>query len=547
MADERTLSVPSILLAASVIAAIALRPTVVAQGAPPPGTAPAARAAARVPPSSPGQTAGLTCVAFSPDGGRLATGGLDGTAKVWDTSGTGKVAVLEGHAARVAGIAYSQDGKRIATASWDATARIWDSSSGQSLLTLRGHAGPVVATAFSPDGTHLATASSEGTAKVWDTASGQNLLTLSSGSGAIYGVAFSPDGKRLATAGWNRLAKVWDAKDGRELVTFSGHTERLHAVAFSPDGSRLATAGLDRILILWDASSGRKLYSFSGSGGALWALAFNPDGSRLATSSEDGTTKIWDLTSGKLALGLSGHAGAALGVAFSPDGKRLATAGEDGSARLWDARAGGELLAFGRPDTIDPTERALRRRSTLSKNSILGPEMETISGTPGLKPSYRIGARDVLQVLVWKEPEVSAPEVVVRSDGKISLPILKEVEVVGLTPAELERQLTEKLSRFINAPEVTVLAREINSEKVYLVGAVKREGPIAFRSSMTVLQALAEVGGVTDYAKKKSIYILRTENQKQIRLRFNYEDVIKGERPEQNVLVLPGDTIVVPQ
>jgi len=160
---------------------------------------------------------------------------------------------------------------------------------------------------------------------------------------------------------------------------------------------------------------------------------------------------------------------------------------------------------------------------------------------------YRIGAGDILQVHVWKEAEASMPAVVVRSDGKISLPIIKEIEVIGLTPAELETLLTERFSRFINGPEVTVLVKEVHSEKIYLVGGVKKEGPIRLQASMTVLQALAEAGGLTDYAKKKKIYVLRTENGRQVRLPFNYESVIKGENMAQNVVVQPGDTIVVPQ
>ncbi len=166
---------------------------------------------------------------------------------------------------------------------------------------------------------------------------------------------------------------------------------------------------------------------------------------------------------------------------------------------------------------------------------------------PAAPTGYRIGSGDVLSIHVWKEPDVTVPAVTVRSDGKISLPIVKEVEATGLTPAELEASLTEKLARFISAPEVTVVVREIHSEKVYLVGGVKREGSMVMKYPMTVLQVLAEAGGLTDFAKKKKIYLLRTENHQQRRLRFDFEAVIKGERPEQNILVKPGDTIVVPQ
>lgn len=529
-------------------AALSLASPVLAQQAPTPwgaGIAPTELAKGRPELSRPPVPhPGLTSIAFSPDGSRIATASLDNEVTLWNTAAGQKSLTLGRHHARIAAVAYSRDGKHLATASWDGTARVWDASSGQALVALRGHTGAVVAVAFSPDGLRLATASSDRTAKIWDAASGQNLLTLSGHAGAVYGAAFSPDGARLATASWDKTAKVWDAREGRELLTLSGHSERLHSVAFSPDGKRLVTGSLDKSAIVWDAASGRKLLNCSGHGGAIWTVAFSPDGERLASASEDGTARVWDAVSGKTVLTLSGHSGVVYGVAFAPDGKRLATAGQDGAAKLWDARLGSELAIFSGDTGVSA---GTGERSGISgKKLALETEPELAPANTNLRPGYRIGAGDVLQVHVWKEPEASVPEVVVRSDGKITMPIIKDVEVSGLTPAEAEKLLTEKLSRFINGPEVTVLVREITSEKVYLVGAVKKEGPVPLRSSMTVLQALAEAGGLTDYAKKKNIYVLRNENQKQNRLPFNYEEVIKGERTEQNIVVLPGDMIVVP-
>ena len=161
---------------------------------------------------------------------------------------------------------------------------------------------------------------------------------------------------------------------------------------------------------------------------------------------------------------------------------------------------------------------------------------------------YRIGAGDVLSITVWNEAAASVPSgVVVRPDGKISLPLVKELDALGLTPKELEKILTAKLERFIHAPDVSVVVKEIRSKKVYLVGAVSKVGAVSMQSSMTVLQVLAEAGGPTDFAKKKKIYILRTENGKQVKLPFDYAAVIKGEHMEQNIVMMPDDTIVVPQ
>lgn len=159
---------------------------------------------------------------------------------------------------------------------------------------------------------------------------------------------------------------------------------------------------------------------------------------------------------------------------------------------------------------------------------------------------YRIGAGDVLQIMVWREPDASVPSAVVRPDGDIAMPLLKEVKVVGLTPKEAQRVITARLSKFIHDADVTVVVTAINSTKAYVVGAVKKEGPISLQHKMSILQALSEAGGLTDYAKRKKIYLLRTENGKQFRFPFNYDAVIKGERMEDNIWVMPDDTIVVP-
>jgi polysaccharide export outer membrane protein len=159
---------------------------------------------------------------------------------------------------------------------------------------------------------------------------------------------------------------------------------------------------------------------------------------------------------------------------------------------------------------------------------------------------YQIGAGDSLQISVWKEPDVTVPSVVVRPDGKITVPLIKEVQVAGLTPRQVEVLITDGLSKYITDPNVTVVLAAINSKRVYVIGAVKKEGALAYNYGMTVMQALSESGGLTDYARRRKIYILRSENGREYRLDFNYEEVVRGERPEQNAVLLPGDTVVIP-
>ncbi len=153
----------------------------------------------------------------------------------------------------------------------------------------------------------------------------------------------------------------------------------------------------------------------------------------------------------------------------------------------------------------------------------------------------------MLAINVFKEPEASVPSIVVRPDGFISLPMVKEVEAAGLTPVELEKVLSQKFARFLRDADVAVIVKEVHSEKVYVIGAVKKEGPITIRAPLTVLQAIAEAGGLTDYARRGKLYILRRENGKEIQLPFQYSAVIRGEHSEQNIVLQPGDTVVVPQ
>ena len=158
---------------------------------------------------------------------------------------------------------------------------------------------------------------------------------------------------------------------------------------------------------------------------------------------------------------------------------------------------------------------------------------------------YKIGAQDVLRIDVWKESELTRT-VPVRPDGKISLPLLNDVQAAGLTPAQLASVLTEGLKKFINAPQVTVTVSEINSRRVYVTGEVAHAGAFPLLPNMTVLQALSSSGGFSQFAKTKNIYVLRMEGGKQVKHPFNYKEVLAGRNQEQNIELQPGDVIVVP-
>ena len=160
-------------------------------------------------------------------------------------------------------------------------------------------------------------------------------------------------------------------------------------------------------------------------------------------------------------------------------------------------------------------------------------------------PGYLIGADDILNVVFWREKEMSA-DVVVRPDGRITLPLISDVQASGLTPEQLRARIHEQASKYIEDPSVTVVVKQINSRRVFVTGLVGKPGAYPLSNPTTVLQLLSMAGGVSDFADYKKIIVLRNENGTQKALKFNYKDVIRGKNLQQNVLLEPGDTVVVP-
>ena len=170
-------------------------------------------------------------------------------------------------------------------------------------------------------------------------------------------------------------------------------------------------------------------------------------------------------------------------------------------------------------------------------------------GVPTTKPhddGFIIGNGDVLAISVWKQPDLSR-SIPVRSDGKISLPLIGELQATGQTPLKLEGEITSKLEPYLSVPEVTVIVEQINSEKFNILGRVAKPGSYTLVNPTTVLDAIALAGGCRDFAKQKSIYILRRHpDGSEVRFPFNYQDVIKGKNTAQNIELQPRDTVVVP-
>jgi polysaccharide export outer membrane protein len=167
--------------------------------------------------------------------------------------------------------------------------------------------------------------------------------------------------------------------------------------------------------------------------------------------------------------------------------------------------------------------------------------------TPGIAApaDYVIGPDDALDIVVWRDKDMSA-SVQVRPDGKISLPLVNDIQAAGLTPDQLRETVKAAVARFVTDPSVTIVVRQINSRKVYVTGSVNKPGPYPLSDTMTVLQMLALAGGLSEYANGKEILVMRTERGQTQSFKFNYKDVSRGKNLQQNIVLKPGDTIVVP-
>ena len=169
----------------------------------------------------------------------------------------------------------------------------------------------------------------------------------------------------------------------------------------------------------------------------------------------------------------------------------------------------------------------------------------TVPGAIKAPEDYIIGADDVLSILFWREKDMSG-DVVVRPDGKITLPLINDIVAAGLTTEQLRDKLTSEAARFIEDPSATVVLKQLNSRKVFIVGEVGKAGPYILTAPVTVLQLIAIAGGLREFAHSSEITIMRTENGKQVTFPFDYAAVAKRKKLQQNIILKPGDTVVVP-
>ena len=283
--------------------------------------------------------AGLSSMALSPDGQRIATASalLDPTVKVWDTQ-TGKLVFnLKGHKDFASNLAFSRDGKILASASRDGTTRIWDMKTGDNKRTLKSGFRQHGVVALGPNGDLLATNEDDKTMTVWDLQSGKPTLTLPAATECVLSLAFSSDGKYLASgsSGVRDNLKVWNVQTGQ--LEFTRQGQNVFSVAFSPDGRYLASAGIEESIRVWNTNTGEESLVLRGHMGSIESVTFSPDGKRIASASTDGTIKLWETQRGFETITLPALREPQRAVAFNSDGQRLACAGLHGTVRIWDA------------------------------------------------------------------------------------------------------------------------------------------------------------------------------------------------------------------
>ena len=303
-----------------------------------------------------GSSGNIHSVAFSPDGARIATGGTDGTVRVWEAATGHCRHVLRCFPEHVMGdsvdkVVFSPNGSRLLAASVWHGVKLWDTAMGVELKALRVGANNDFA-AFSPDGTRILTTNQQG-ALVRDIVTGRNLLFIKGPMfrGGLYRcrATFSPDGRRFVTAGQDQTTRVWDAATGKALLTIRGNISHQEAaVAFSPDGRHIVTGMDNHTVQIWDARTGKAEGTLTGHTGEVSDIAFSPDGKRIATGGADGQAKIWDRQTARCLITLKGHSGDVSSVAFSRDGKCLITCG-DKAVKVWDATAEQMDLTLSKP------------------------------------------------------------------------------------------------------------------------------------------------------------------------------------------------------
>ncbi len=296
-----------------------------------------------------GHTDDVSCIAISPDGTRIASGSLDKTVKVWETSSGKERLTFAAHNGAVRGVSFSPDGKWVVSAGDDKIVRLWDVETGEQSGTFQGegHQNRVTSVVFSSTGL-IASGSWDGDVRVWNSENDEQICSPLEHDYPVTSVAFSADERTLVSASIGARVTVWNLNEAppkakERLVGYSdpvtNEASPFLSVVMSPDGTRIAAAGFDRNVRIWDtdAEKSAPVHLLEGHRSSVNSLSFSPDGKRLVTASDDQTVKVWDPVGGEELFTHKGHGDEVLGVVFDQDGKKILSASRDKTVKLWPA------------------------------------------------------------------------------------------------------------------------------------------------------------------------------------------------------------------
>jgi serine/threonine protein kinase len=278
----------------------------------------------------------VKCVAFSPNGSVIASGGLDGTLRLWPAGRAESSWRGEGHSSAVLCLAFSPLGGWIATGGQDQMVCLWDLSSRRVYWRAAGHKDNVNAVAFSGDGQRILSASHDGTLRLWQAGTGHELRGWPAHEGPVWGVAITADGRRALSGGQDRMLRLWDVETGESLLALPEQERAVSCVAMTPAGTRALAGGMEGLIHLWDLSSQREVLTLSGHASRVSSAAFSPDGRYIASGSRDHSVRIWDAQTGREVCNFSGHSQWVMTVAWSPDGAQVVSGSRDRSLCVWD-------------------------------------------------------------------------------------------------------------------------------------------------------------------------------------------------------------------
>lgn len=296
----------------------------------------------------------LWTVRFNPGGSLVASADVGGAIKIWKKN-DGTVVHNLNQTAGITSLAFSPDGQYLLTASYDEKIRLWNLFTEKVVKEFIGHKGTVWSVIFSPDGKTLASAGEDKTIKLWDLEKGNVIKTFEGHQLNIWKVRFSPDGNKIVSSSFDNTIMIWNVANGSLIKTLTGHTEAVVGLAISADGSTIASGSDDKLIKLWDANTGTLIKTLRGGEKHVYSVAFSPDSKRLVSGSRDkgsigellqnffGDSKknkgvslrVWDVQTGKLLQTLSEHTNDVMDVTFNSTGNWLASASDDNTVRLW--------------------------------------------------------------------------------------------------------------------------------------------------------------------------------------------------------------------